>query len=276
MFDYEAVFCLLVLIFPGLLFADGFTELLQDKSVRPGLCVVVGCKDAGSLISAQMDDKYLVQGLCLKQKSVDAVRKELVAEGVIGKISVALLDGRKLPYVDNLANVVVVVDQGKVSREEVMRVVAPYGVALFEKGGKWRMVKKPYPDKMDDWPMHRHDFERSNVLRDKTVKTPSALQWVADTHMAEYMTSQMITSDGRIFYSRSRHMKDKDYDGNRGLLIARDAFNGLLLWKKSMKKAAAWERSCLAVNGDRLYTTTDEGMVALFRKLLLGFLFPEW
>lgn len=253
----------LVLSSSSVLYAEDFPDALRDGTLRAGLCIVVGCDSADALIRSRMDGRYLVQGVCTDGKKATAIRTELVAKGAAGKVSIAPSDGTHLPYIDNVVNVIVVVDQGQIRREEIMRVVAPYGAALFKENGTWVKVGKPYPTAMDDWPMFAHDLKRSNVLRDRMVKVPSGLQWLAGSPMAEYMTNQAITSGGRIFYSRSRHMKNREFDGTRGLLMARDAFNGLLLWKRELQTGHAWRRSCMAVDGDRLYVTIDEGVVAL-------------
>ena len=44
------------------------------------------------------------------------------------------MDGERLPYTDNLVNLIVADNLGKLSMSEVMRVLAPNGVALI--GGK--------------------------------------------------------------------------------------------------------------------------------------------
>ena len=254
---------LMTMFISTVLYAADFVQVLQEPSIRSGLCVVVGCSNAGELIRAQADGKYLVQGVSSNQKTVSAVHASLENQGLTGTLSVALSNGAQLPYIDNLVNTLVVLDRGSLTQEELLRVVSPFGSVIFKKNGQWTSIEKPYPEELDEWPMYRHDLERSNQLQDDVVKTPSGLQWVSGSPMAEYMTSQVITANGRIFYSRSRELKNKNYTGNRGILIVRDAFNGLLLWQKEMKKSHGWSRSCLAVHGGRLYALMDEGMVAM-------------
>lgn len=244
-------------------FAGDFTTILKKDSVRAGLCVVVGCSSADELIRAGMNGKFKVQGVGFESEVVDSIHADLVEKGLSGGVFVALSDGKTLPYVDHFVNAIVILDPGSVRQEEIMRVVAPFGVALFNKNENWTAVEKPYPDAMDEWPMFRHDLERSNQLQDSIVKVPSGLQWVSGSPMAEYMTTQVITSGGRIFYSRSREMKNREFEGTRGLLLVRDAFNGILLWKKELKKGHNWSRCCLAVHERRLYALMDEGMVAM-------------
>ena len=253
---------LIALCFASVLCAGDYQDLLKGPSLRAGLCVIVDPESAESLIEAQADGKFIVQGLCADKKKADTLGKELVNRGAIGKVTVQHFDGAHLPYIDNLVTVLVLTDRGKVSGQEIKRVVSPLGAAVFKKKGTWTTFPKPYSQGMNDWPMFAHDLKRSNVLRDEMSAAPSGLQWIAGAPMAEYMTNQAVTSDGRIFYSRSRGMKRK-VEGHHGLLVARNAFNGMLLWEKKLEKGHAWCRSCMAVKGDRLYVAIDEGIVAL-------------
>ena len=53
-------------------------------------------------------------------------------------------NGKRLPHIDNLVNLVVIEGEG-VSRAEAMRVLAPRGIALIRRGGSWTRAVKPVP-----------------------------------------------------------------------------------------------------------------------------------
>ncbi|MCX5656573.1 MAG: hypothetical protein NTY65_18200 [Planctomycetota bacterium] len=79
----------------------------------------------------------------------------------------------RLPYADNLVNVVVAEDLGKTPMDEVMRVLAPLGVA-YVKGadGKWAKTLKPWPKEIDEWTHWLHDAGNNAVAHDTRVGPP--------------------------------------------------------------------------------------------------------
>ncbi|MEO1997569.1 MAG: class I SAM-dependent methyltransferase, partial [Planctomycetaceae bacterium] len=102
-------------------------QILQATGVQGGLVVHIACGD-GQLTSAlRASDSYLVQGLDPDPSIVRQARKRIRAGGHYGVVSVDRLLGTRLPYVDNLVNLVVSEDLGTVPMSEVMRVLAPEG-----------------------------------------------------------------------------------------------------------------------------------------------------
>ena len=68
---------------------------------------------------------------------VSSIREEIQAAGCYGKVSVARFDGERLPYINNLVNLVIVGPHIDVPDFEVRRVLAPYGSAIL----KGKMVR---------------------------------------------------------------------------------------------------------------------------------------
>jgi len=99
-------------------------------------------------------------------------------------VSVDILDGARLPYVDSLVNLLVAEDLGKVEMGEVLRVLAPLGVAYIKSGpstsstgsagspqagsgqGQWTKTVKPWPADIDEWRQYLHDADNNAVARD--------------------------------------------------------------------------------------------------------------
>ena len=235
---------LLLLLAPSSLFAKTLPETLEEASLRPGLCIVLGCEKTSTLTAAQTKGKYLVQGLSTDKKTLSAIRKELIANSAYGKVSIAFQEGDRLPYLDNLINVLVVIDQGKIKHEEIMRVVAPYGTALFKKGSTWKRVVKPYPKEMDEWKQKWYNAAKLSVSQDDLVAPPTRLQWLTQEKYDRESLTQLLSAGGRSFYI---------FRG--GKMVARDAFNGTRLWE--IENAG---RPWLATK-DYLCTVLDSGML---------------
>ena len=127
--------------------------ILAATGVKGGLVVHLGCaRGAGPALTAALraNRRYLVHGLDTDPKAVADARATLRARGVYGPVSVEAFDGKRLPYTDNLVNLVVAEDLGNVPAGEVMRVLAPGGVAYVKADGAWTKTVKPRPDDIDD------------------------------------------------------------------------------------------------------------------------------
>lgn len=79
---------------------------------------------------------------------------------------------------------VVAKDLGRVSLDEVMRVLSPDGVAFIKKAGRWTKTVKPRPKDMDDRTHFLHGADGNAVANDTMVSEPHHLQWTAAPHNA--------------------------------------------------------------------------------------------
>ena len=243
-------------------------HLLQQAGVQGGLVVHVGGdkESMGRQLSEyRINDGYIVHGLSTDPAQVAVAREYLLDQGLYGKISVALFDGKSLPYAENLVNLVIVDGPDvEITREEILRVLVPNGVALIDgdvilqgsAGVKGRYsinggvsvkmidaekIIKPIPSDIDEWSHFEHGPGNNPVAADTVVGPPRHLQWAAGprwlrSHEVPSGISSMVTAGGRFFQTQD--------EGPIGIsdarlpeqwsLIARDAFNGTQLWKISL------------------------------------------
>jgi SAM-dependent methyltransferase len=180
-------------------------QILDETGIRGGLVVHIGCGDGKLTAALCANDSYLAHGLDTDVENIEKARKHIKKLNLYGKVSVDQLNGGSLPYVDNLVNLVVSEHLGGISMEEVMRVLAPNGVACIKKGGRWTKTVKPWPKEIDEWTHYFHDADGNPVAQDSVVGPPERLQWVGGPlwsrhhdHMAS-MTS-MVSARGRLFY----------------------------------------------------------------------------
>ena len=251
--------------------AAGAKDILDATGVKGGLVVHLGCGD-GKLTAAMRTNKsFIVHGLDTDAANVEKARKHVRSQGLYGPVSVAIWNGRSLPYADNLVNLLVAENLGKVPRAEVMRVLCPNGVAYIN--GK--KTVKPRPGDIDDWSHFLHDASNNAVANDTRVAPPRRIKWVCEplwarSHEFNSSLCAMISAGGRVFY-----IFDEGLTGvtppsipERWTLIARDAFNGALLWKRPMPKwgSSQWRSRALrsvpstvmrriVAEGDRLFVT---------------------
>ena len=64
-------------------------------------------------------------------------------------------------------------------REEMLRVLAPGGVAYVKDNRQWTKTVKPWPAEIDEWTHYLHDAGGNAVARDTRVGPPRHIQWMA-------------------------------------------------------------------------------------------------
>ncbi|MCX5675645.1 MAG: class I SAM-dependent methyltransferase, partial [Planctomycetota bacterium] len=129
--------CLVVLLvlgsFAAALYADSAEAILQAAGVKGGLVVHLGCGDGRLTAALHAGDAYLVHGLDADTANVEKARTHIRSLDLYGPVSVEhWADAARLPYADNLINLIVAEDPGKVPMDEVMRVLSPLGVAYVK------------------------------------------------------------------------------------------------------------------------------------------------
>ncbi|MFP6882520.1 MAG: class I SAM-dependent methyltransferase, partial [Roseibacillus sp.] len=152
--------------------APSAAEIISAAGVKGGLIVHLGAGDGTLTAALRLNEGYMVQGLDVDGASVQRARMSLRAKGLYGSVSVERYDGVTLPYIENFVNLLVAEELGKVTLEEVNRVLVPEGVAYFKKGGAWTKVVKPRPDDIDEWTHYFHGPSGNAVAQDKVVAPP--------------------------------------------------------------------------------------------------------
>lgn len=226
--------------------------------IRGGVVVLVGLvpemgpKQAGEVaIRIGSGKPFVVHGLDANAANVAAARKLAAERGVGGAVSFAQLRGKRLPFADNTVNRLIAEDLGGISKEEVMRVLVPRGIALVRDdvrapGGpapaeSWRMFDKPWPAGMDEWTHWLYGPDNNAVGKDELVGPPRRIQWTAGPlwsrhHNLMPSVSVLVSAGGRVFYivdEAPTAMTGNSPD--KWFLVARDAFNGVELWRKPIK-----------------------------------------
>jgi len=249
------------------------SKILEESGVQGGLIVHLGCGDGRLTTALGADGRFVVHGLAVNATEVAEARSHVRSLGVYGKVSIDTFDGTRLPYADNMVNLLTAGTLGGVSREEVMRVLVPGGVAII--GGE--RIVKPWPEAIDDWTHFLHGPDGNAVSRDRLVGKPRSLRWLDDPKFARHhdevlTTSAVVASGGRIFSIVDYAPRSTFHEriGGKYFLIARDAFNGVQLWKRPIadwgwKSWGARQNvrfsqpiqlpKRMVAHGDRLYVT---------------------
>ncbi len=212
-------------------------QILQATGVRGGLIVHLGCGEGRLTAALAAEGPFLVHGLETDAENVKKARATIRAKGLYGAVSVKPFHGKRLPYVDNLVNLLVAEVPSVAGAEEIMRVLAPGGVAYVKTNGKWTKTVKPRPSEIDEWTHYLYDSTGNPVSRDALVAPPEHQQWVAGPRWArhhDHMSSMnaMVSAGNRLFYIFDEGSTASITLPSHWRLIARDAFNGVVLWKR--------------------------------------------
>ena len=286
---------------------DEAKGIIADAGIQGGLVVHLGCGDpsttstssgqagsgqAGTLTAAlRINERYLVHGLDSDSQKVAAARRNIQERGLYGAVSVDIWDGKILPYTDNLVNLLIVANgKWQVESGEIERVLAPGGVLMVKDErlpvpsslatrhsplDDWQIAVKPWPREMGEWTHYRQGPGNNPVTPDTLVGPPRGLQWSCEplwvrSHAFTTSFTAMVSTQGRVFYILDEAPTGIAQDAvpEQWTLIARDAFNGVLLWKQPLSPwgVKAWKtpalrfspsagEECLVAHKDRVMIT---------------------
>ena len=250
--------------------------ILSKTGVQGGLCVVVG--ESGFPIAEQLvrRSSFLVHLLVSDPAKAESARAKAQASGFAGQLTVEFGPSGSLPHADDLVNALVVCAPETLSEDKLRRVLAPRGIAWIERGGAWSVLLEPWPAGFDEWSHWRHGADGNMVSHDHALTLPTGLRWVAGPAQDAggkkwYHDHVLVSAGGRNFYVFESE------------IVARDAFNGLLLWRRPLqahtfretggpvpeflrsqvREAVRVSKVRPAAVGERLYVAAEGGLSAL-------------
>ena len=237
-------------------------SILQSTGIQGGVILHLGSGDGRLTAALHGGDAYVVRGLDADPKDVKKARRYIRSRGLYGEVSIGHLRGESLPFTDNLVNLVVADETTTVPTSEMIRVLAPGGVAYIQEDGDWISRKKPRPEEIDEWTHFLHDASNNAVAEDSRIDPPEQLQWKSRpvwsrSHEFPSSVNSLVSASGRVFGIIDRGLAGQP----RGVpaewtLVARDAFNGTLLWDRPTSKTG---RRSLVAGDDRVYIILDKG-----------------
>jgi len=249
-------------------------SVVRSTRVEAGVCVLLGFEDTALATGLPKEGAFLVHCLYSDAQLVEKARKAIRSSGVYGTVSADHGSLRRLPYAENLVNLIVANNVSALMKEgltvgELLRVLCPNGVAylrdraasedaeqawlaelraqasavggeapeMVREAGTWVKIIKPRPENIDDWTHSVHGPDGNAVANDKIVGPPRHLQWIEKPlwqrhHNTVPSVTAMVSSAGRLFYINDEAPIGVSGVPDQWFLTARDAFNGLLLWKR--------------------------------------------
>jgi len=100
-------------------------------------------------------------------------------------------------------------------------------------------LRKPVPLDIDDWTHYLYDPSNNAVSKDTRIDAMRRQQWVGGPRWSRHhdhiaSLTALVSSGGKLFYVFDEGRTSSVLLPSSFKLIARDAFNGVVLWKKSL------------------------------------------
>jgi len=212
-------------------------DIVKASGFTGGLVVHVGDGAGLKTPDFMAHEPSIVHGLYRNRRQLRQARALIRQRKAYGKLSVQYWNQSDLPYADNTVNLLVA--ETSVSPDEVMRVLVPRGVAYIKSDQGWNKTKKPWPAEIDEWTHYLHGPDNNAVAQDRIVGVPRQVQWIgqpkfARSHEQLASVSAMVSARGRHFAIVDEGLTADIRMPVRWHLIARDAFNGVILWKRAI------------------------------------------
>ncbi|HJN19028.1 MAG TPA: hypothetical protein QGH10_26245, partial [Armatimonadota bacterium] len=270
--------------------------LIESGGVTRGVCGVIGA-DRDLAVRIAESSELLVHVREPDAESVAEQRRQADAAGLgIDRLVVERGEFNPLPYADNTIDLLVATAAGEamlseLSPAEVLRVLCPGGTARIgsmqpgapsprdyrewarlggvrgvkterDTAGTWLRVTKPLLDGADDWPHWEHGPDNNPVSTDSAIKAPYLTQFLAEPY---HITMPSITTaaGGRTFLATghiAHHVREWEIGGK---LIARNGYNGTVLWQRNLPEGYLAHRSAFYATDDVFHMIDGDSCLML-------------
>ncbi len=271
-------------------------QVIEESGIDRGVCAILGC-DAELALQLVRSANFLAHVRDPDPDAVDKLREAADRAGFgIDRLVAEQGSLDKLPYADNtidllLASQIDQKDLEVLTVDEVLRVLRPEGVAVIGKSGQggaakqlaakletWAsargaqpldtrlgtffVFRKPVPEGIDEWSHWEHGPDNNPVSSDRVIKAPYMTQFMAGP---SYIGMPAITTaaGGRTFLATghiAHHRREWDLL-NR--LIARNGYNGTILWQRRLPDGFLSHRSAFVATQDVFYLLDGDGCLML-------------
>ncbi len=227
-------------------------KILKENLRGTGISVFVGCEQKSSAELATdlaKTGNWLIHAIALKNANHAKFAKQVSESRLDGIVTVEKIPIKPFPYRNNLIDLIIVENleiakNAGFSKNEALCSLAPFGKLYINSKGKWDETTKTMPKEMDNWTHPLHGADANPVSDDKIIKFPLGYRWNAglpiNIHSYPYSgyskTRGLAVNEGRIFTLSDSVLENlgdtvKSKYGRDQYITARNAFNGLFLWR---------------------------------------------
>lgn len=234
-------------------------ERLLQKAEAPGraLAVVLGA-DAEVVLDLARGSELLLHVLDPDAAKVEACRKAVFEAGLYGtRVLVEQHTFDRLPHAEGVCDAVLApgLARGAVPEAELLRVLRPRGVAVFQGG---ETLRAPVGPSRHDWSHWHSKPDNGNVSTGK-ARPPFLLQWFNDAPFYAIAPNITLASGGRTIFVTG----DMYYGARSGCeprtIYAYGGHNGRLLWREKLPAGEPVLWPGYVLTADAFYLATEKG-----------------
>ncbi len=232
-------------------------KFIRGTAPEKGLCVLLGKMDPNLPVEVAKGNELVIYVQLPEDKQVLAVRQAAAKAGLLGaRIYVEKGEPEKIFLADNLADAVFVPDPqqplNRVISEEIERVMHPNSMAYYD---STRITKQPAKE-TDVWSHPYHGPDNNPQSQDKLARGPFLTHFMAEPWYAA-MPQVSVIAGGRIFKVFGNRTSKQPQWTVMNTLLAMNAYNGTILWKKDLKPGFMWHRNNLVATDKTLFFVDD-------------------
>ena len=229
-------------------------SVVDQIGIRRGVCAVLGLPvgdRARAIKQAASQGDLIVYFQSPSAEEISAVRQAAEGAGLLGsQVFVDEGDWSRLHLADNIAGAVLVSPsaEGHVSQKEILRILHPGGKANLA----GREIVKPVPEGVDSWSHPYHGPDNNPQSTDKLATSPYLTQFLAEPKFSP-MPEISVAAGGRVFRAFGHIAHKANQNAMLNTLICVNAYNGTILWKRSLPEEFMIHRNTMVATPNTLY-----------------------
>ena len=273
-------------------------SVLAKAQLRAGVCALPRAGDGQLALAIARSSDMVVYASDPRPEKVALARRAADAAGFLGRrVCVEPSVPGMLPFATDYVDLVLVADAddaflAAMPAKEVARALCPNGkvmisgaakpalerwakegsldgAAVVDEGGvAWLLWTKPLPAGIDDWSHWFHGPNNNPVSNDAVLKWPYATQWLALPFQGPQPVTTLaaggrtFTFMGSGYYAQFSNWWEDPADWLR-TLVARNGYNGQVLWRRRLPDNFMVHRSGGIATGDVFYLIDGGGVLCL-------------
>ncbi|MEM9658964.1 MAG: PQQ-binding-like beta-propeller repeat protein, partial [Planctomycetota bacterium] len=234
---------------------ESATAWLKECGAARGIVAGVGLSEEETTdlleLSQSSELTFYVQS-----ENADAIRKLRVEAGEVGLLGVRIFADvgpqDAVQLADNVADWVVSQPSAG-SEDEILRVLRPNGQAAIGD----RQLTKPVPEGIDEWTHPYHGPDNNPQSSDKLAGGEFRTQFLGYPKFSP-MPEQSVIAGGRIFKAMGHIAHKANQNEMLNTLLCINAYNGTILWKRSLPEGFMIHRNTMVATDDSLYMGDHE------------------
>ncbi len=259
----------ILLITFSVLFAASSEDVFQDIPTA-GICAVPYIQDTKAIRPLLKKTSWQIHFSTDSDEVYHRLTQEL-GTALSATVSVEKIHTpQRMPYVRGLVDLLILNTESlkKISAVEALRVVNDYGhiillhaedykkaewgnaVTVYKRGASLVLHRKPLTE-YDEWTHYTKGPDNNAVTTDRSPQV-EATQWLVGPHHAATPTIT-LAAGGKIFTASGGNAEHRREENTLHTLIARNAFNGTVVWERKLPQGYMLFRSCFIATQDVFY-----------------------